>query len=75
MSNGGIELTYSKNVKRPNAQNWGITETNKLDIANEPFRPSLWTDCLITNDFVNELIIYKKSLLPTGTPWDGSFYC
>ena len=65
----GIKLTYSENIKLPNALYWGITDETKLEISNLPTNPIVPE--IITNEFVNQLITYKKSMLPTANPWDG----
>ena len=63
MSDSGIKLRYSTNIKKPNADIWKI-EVNKLDIINTPIKP-LINEGIITFEFVNELIVYKNSLLST----------
>ena len=68
IDNSKINLTYSENIKPGNAQFWGTT-FDKLSITNTPPNPIVPE--IITNDFVNELITYKKTLLTTDVSWDG----
>ena len=71
IDNEGIKLTFNENIKPSNAETWGITDINKLAIANTPIKPLVPENGIITPTFVNELIDYKKSMLATGDIWDG----
>ena len=65
-----INLTFSENIKYSNSDLWGI-DVAKLNITGSPEMPLIPEDGIITSNFVNLLIEFKNSLLPTGSPWDG----
>ena len=67
ISNNGIKLTYSLNIKPGNISNWGTSSIDKYSIKGSPSKPIV--PSIITAEFVKELIIYKKSQV-NGT-WDG----
>ena len=64
----GIKLTYSENIKNDNATVWG-TVIDKLNIIGAPSIKPEVPGGIITPEFVNQLIIYKKE---TITNWNGS---
>ncbi len=67
---GGIKLKYNPDSIKPgDAVNWGTTTDNLL-ILNAPIKP-IMTAGIINNVYVNELILYKNSLLPSGAVWNG----
>ena len=68
ISDLGIKLTESINVNLNESLNWGIASTNMLDIA-PPIFPTMPENGTITNEFIINLIYYKKN---TITNWDGS---
>ena len=74
MSNGGIKLTYSENIKPANAADWGVSDHDKLSIVDAPIKPEVPANGIITPEFVNELITYKNSVLATGVIWDGVLF-
>ena len=69
ITNDGIKLTYSQNIKPGNISNWGNNNTDKYLIKNSPNNPLV--PKVINAAFINELIAYKISMSPSTNPWDG----